>query len=489
MPMLKRKLSSAHTNGKVLGYYSVFDVFKIGIGPSSSHTNAPMLAANKFSHNIVSNASIRNRVERIGVDLYGSLALTGFGHGTFRAIAQGLKGERPASVPCVENYLNAQHESAEIVLNARKAHRIQFVPDRDIACHRAFMPGVHPNFMRFNTYDKNGILLACQEFSSVGGGELNEGDFKFDGSAEEISKLKETKKEPLPKIPYSFKSAAEILNHVKRDRLRISELVMANEKAIWSAGEEDIDARIQEIVQCMYESIERGCHSKQEFLPGSLKLRRRAPKMFLKVKDMDDLEKVSVYAIAVNEENAAGGRVVTAPSNGSAGVIPALMYHYCKHEFSALKEFLLTASAIGSLYKLNASVSAAQVGCQGEIGVSSSMAAAGLTSILLQKNAPEKVFQAAETAMEHHLGLTCDPVGGLVQIPCIERNAIGAVKAIAASKLALLSENAPLVSLDTCIKVMYETGLKIDPKLRETSLGGLAEAVKKQIEQKAKEEK
>lgn len=474
--MLRSYSSQAAT--KKLPYYSVFDLFKIGVGPSSSHTNAPMIAGKIFIDNIKA-TGLAERVHRIKVDLFGSLAMTGAGHGTMRAIGQGLAGNQPETAPLSANFVLEQQGSIQVPLNSQKS--VNFSMQNDIGLMKKFLPGKHPNFMRFYAVNEAGDLVSSQEFSSIGGGELQIDPFESNSSATQLP-VPTSKDSPVrimdPKLPFPFTSGQQLLDQCQRSGLSIPQIMLENEKALWNTGLDSISERIVTIIKCMFDSIQRGCLSTQELLPGALKLPRRAPKMFSEIAKYDEIEKLSVYALAVSEENAAGGRVVTSPTNGSAGVIPAVLFHHCISDPKGALDFILTAAAVGAIFKHGASVSAAQVGCQGEIGVSSSMAAAGLTLIKDSVRDPKKVLNAAEIAMEHHLGMTCDPVMGLVQVPCIERNAMGAIKAITASKLAMLGNGQHLVSLDACVQTMYQTGLHMDSKFKETSLGGLADHFK-----------
>ncbi len=458
-------------------YYSVFDLFKIGVGPSSSHTNAPMIAGNVFTQNLKS-TQLAGRVHRLKVDLLGSLALTGAGHGTMRAVALGLAGNHPETVPVSDNFLSEQTGRMQIGLGEQ--NQVSFSLTEDIQLIKKFLPGKHPNFMRFCALDENGSLISSQEFSSIGGGELSIEPFE---STVEDTKLPvitttNTTRSNNTQLPFPFTSASGLLKLCLDNNLTIPQLMLRNECAIWNSDLNSISTRIVDILKCMFASIQRGCLSGQAILPGGLNHPRRAPEMFKNIQNCDEIEKVSIYALAVSEENAAGGRVVTSPTNGSAGVIPAVLFHSCATDGAAALDFVLTAAAIGAIFKHGASVSAAQVGCQGEIGVSSSMAAAGLTMLKDPNKNPRKVLNAAEIAMEHHLGMTCDPVMGLVQVPCIERNAMGAIKAITACKLALLGTGQHTVSLDACVQTMFQTGLLMDSKFKETSLGGLADHFK-----------
>jgi L-serine dehydratase len=468
-------------------YYSVFDLFKIGVGPSSSHTNAPMIAGKIFAQNLNS-TGLAGRVSRLKVDLLGSLALTGSGHGTMRAVALGLAGNHPETVPISDDFLKEQSGTVQISLGDSKS--VSFSLSHDIQLIRKFLPGKHPNFMRIYALDETGDLLSSQEFSSIGGGELAIEPFESKSAATKLPVLRTNEERNLnARLPFPFTTGNELLKLCLENQLTIPQLMLQNECALWNSDLNGISSRIITIIKSMFDSIQRGCLSTQSILPGGLYHARRAPEMFKNIQNCDEIEKLSIYALAVSEENAAGGRVVTSPTNGSAGVIPAVLFHHCASDGPGALDFMLTAAAIGAIFKNGASVSAAQVGCQGEIGVSSSMAAAGLTILRDASKNPKKVLNAAEIAMEHHLGMTCDPVMGLVQVPCIERNAMGAIKAITACKLALLGNGHHTVSLDACVQTMFQTGLHMDAKFKETSLGGLADHFQPQKEEEYVESK
>ena len=450
---------------------SVFDLFTIGIGPSSSHTVGPMRAAGRFLRDLESRGSLA-RVARIETALFGSLALTGKGHGTDRAVLLGLLGEEPETVD--------PDRAAGIVEEVRRSGRLPLGNGPTIAFHEPedllFLQGEtlprHPNAMRFRAFDAAGDRLLERIYYSTGGG--------FVVGEEEAA---EPARDPSNvALPHPFRTAAELLARAEANGLTIAELVMENE-TVWREREE-VAAGLLRIWEAMEASIERGCRA-EGVLPGGLGVRRRAPALYRELTRRPEaglrdqltvLDWVNLYALAVNEENAAGGRVVTAPTNGAAGIVPAVLAYYTRFVPGASERgvvtFLLTAGAIGMLYKENASIAAAEVGCQGEVGVACSMAAGGLCAVLGGSNA--QVENAAEIGMEHNLGLTCDPIGGLVQIPCIERNTMGAVKAINAARLALRGDGRHHVSLDKVIETMRETGRDMSHKYKETSLGGLA---------------
>lgn len=450
---------------------SVFDLFKIGIGPSSSHTVGPMCAALRFVE-ILIGRGILEQVGRIRADLYGSLALTGRGHATDTAVLLGLIGERPDTVnPDAIGRLVAEIRSRqELRLAGRRA--IPFHEDADLLFHMRESLPQHPNGMRLSAFTSPSELLAAETFFSVGGGfVVREGEEASDAAAGERG----------PALPFAFSSAAELLAKGREARLSIAEMMFQNEQAWRSPAE--INAGLDRIWAVMEQCIERGCRA-EGILPGGLNVRRRASRVFqtlqskaAAVDPMSALDWVSLFALAVNEENAAGGRVMTAPTNGAAGVIPAVLAYYRRFlpgaDAQGVRTFLLTAAAVGMLYKRNASLSAAEMGCQGEVGVACSMAAAGLAAVMGGSN--EQIENAAEIGMEHNLGLTCDPIGGLVQVPCIERNTMGAAKAINAARLAVLhGDGTHRVPLDRVIETMRQTGIDMQAKYKETSLGGLA---------------
>ena len=476
---------------------SLFELFKIGIGPSSSHTVGPMRAALRFSRQLES-AKLLAHTKTVDVDLYGSLALTGMGHGTDRAVLLGLLGEAPDTVDpaTADAKIAAIHSTGKLQLNGIVAipfseaanlrfHRDQMYPD-------ATRPS-HPNGLRFRAFDQGGSILAEEVFYSIGGGFIVSEEERL---AESLTSSRT--------VPYPFRSAADLLSTARQHKLTIANLLLANEVALLNdpavaitrprpanvsfhatqSPEEKICASILTIWQTMQQCTERGIAT-EGILPGGLNVRRRAHRLAERLNTIGSkdplapIDWVTVYAMAVNEENAAGGRVVTAPTNGAAGVIPAIANYYMRFiEGSTLEKqegilrYFLTAAAIGILYKENASISGAEVGCQGEVGVACSMAAGGLAAALNGTNA--QVEHAAEIAMEHNLGMTCDPIGGLVQIPCIERNGMGAVKAINAARMAMHETGDHKISLDQVIATMYQTGLDMQSRYKETSLAGLA---------------
>jgi L-serine dehydratase len=447
---------------------SVFELFKIGIGPSSSHTVGPMKAAGAFAGGLTETGAI-DRVASLEVTLLGSLAFTGKGHATDKAVILGLSGESPESVDldAAEALVARVRETKRLNLAGRRI--IAFDAESAISFDTLTPAPKHPNTMRLIARDAEGRALADETWLSVGGGFIIRDGAEKDASALEA------------RVPYPFRSGAELLARGRESGLSIAELMRLNEKALPKGG---ADAHVERVLDVMLACIDRGL-SHSGPLPGGLKVMRRAKAIHDRLIEASKrnfhppheiMDFVSVYAMAVNEENAAGGRVVTAPTNGAAGVIPATLRYYRDHcagaSRGAMADFLFTATAIGALFKLNASISGAEVGCQGEVGVASSMAAAGLCAALGATN--EQIENAAEIAMEHHLGMTCDPVAGLVQIPCIERNAFGAVKAIAAASLALHGDGRHLVSLDSVIATMRQTGADMQSKYKETSLGGLA---------------
>jgi L-serine dehydratase len=451
---------------------SVLDLFKIGIGPSSSHTVGPMRAARRFARSLA-DTGLLDRVARVQTDLYGSLALTGRGHATDRAIILGLHGERPESVDPAAIDLLVTRVRADERLPLAGTRPVHWVELRDLLFHQREFLATHPNGMRFTAFADDGASLAGGEFYSVGGG--------FVVSRDEAEAGATGATPPPAPVCHPFDTAAELLATGREHELSVAEIVRENELA-WRPAVET-DAALDRIWQAMEACIERGCRE-EGILPGGLRVRRRAPKLFQSltargaVSDgLTTLDWVSLFALAVNEENAAGGRVVTAPTNGAAGVIPAVLAYYARFVPGAsaegIRTFLLTAGAVGMLYKKNASLSAAEMGCQGEVGVACSMAAAGLAAVMGGAN--EQIEEAAEIGMEHNLGLTCDPVAGLVQVPCIERNTMGATKAVNAARLAVLyGDGKHHVPLDRVIETMRQTGLDMSGKYKETSQGGLS---------------
>ncbi len=442
---------------------SVFDIFKIGVGPSSSHTVGPMKAARQFALGL---GNTRNPVAGIKVTLYGSLAYTGKGHGTDSAAVLGLLGCQPETLDPdhVEGMLRAVHESSRMTVP--DVGEIQFSLQEDIVFEYGEKLPRHTNGMRFSALDADGSELLTEDYYSLGGGFVARGD-------ESETSMQEGE----PPLPFS--SGAELLDLAEKNSITIAELVLRNEQQ-WRS-EDEIVRRLMNIWSAMQSCVARGLRT-EGVLPGPLAVTRRAPKLCRKLKErksqdgLDAMDWVNIFAIAVNEENAAGGRVVTSPTNGAAGIIPAVLHYYEKFVADAsdagIRQFLLVAGAIGTLYKINASISGAEMGCQGEVGVACSMAAAGLVAALGGSNS--QLEDAAEIGMEHNLGLTCDPVGGLVQIPCIERNAMGAVKAINAARLAMQGDGSHKVTLDQVISTMRQTGLDMATIYKETSEGGLA---------------
>ena len=444
---------------------SIFGLVKIGVGPSSSHTMGPMLAARQFVLDLQERGDLE-RVQRVGAQLYGSLALTGKGHCTDRAILLGLEGEEPRTLEpqTVEERLERIRGAGRLRLLEER--EIAFDEPMDLLFHTEQVLTRHANGMRFTAFDAAGDTLASETFFSIGGGFIVRGE-ESEAAPDEAKVA----------VPFPFDSAAELLEQCRRHGMKIYELVLANEAA-WQPAEET-RARLLELWQVMQTCVRQGFEA-QGVLPGVLKVPRRAPRLYRELCGEgaagDFMDWVNAYALAVNEENAAGGRVVTAPTNGAAGVLPAVLHYYRRFVSGADEEgvirFLLTAGAIAILYKKNASISGAEMGCQGEVGVACSMAAAGLVAAMGGSNA--QVENGAEIGMEHNLGLTCDPIAGLVQIPCIERNAMGAVKAINAARMAFRGDGSHKVSLDQVIATMRQTGLDMSTSYKETSRGGLA---------------
>ncbi|WP_411288328.1 L-serine ammonia-lyase [Phenylobacterium sp.] len=447
---------------------SVFDLFKLGIGPSSSHTMGPMTAAVRFLQHL---GPALSRVVRVEVALYASLALTGRGHATDRAVILGLAGFSPSKLDPDEADRVVGEVRAARRLSLGGAHEIAFDETTDLKWEGRTRLPQHPNALKFTAFDAGDEAVAERIYFSIGGGFVRDQD--------EMGL--NTRDEPGPPTPYPFDSGVELLEQATAADLTIAGLVRANEEAM--RPRQALDDGLDAIIAAMYACIERGMRT-DGILPGGLKVQRRAYQVHQSLMANADrsiadplaaLDWVNLWALAVNEENAAGGRVVTAPTNGAAGLLPAVLRFYDRfHQGTAegRRNFLLTAAAIGALYKKNASISGAEVGCQGEVGVACSMAAAGIAAALGASNA--QIENAAEIAMEHNLGLTCDPIGGLVQIPCIERNAMGAVKAIDAARLALLGDGQHSVSLDKVIATMKRTGEDMSAIYKETSLGGLA---------------
>lgn len=449
---------------------SLFDLFSIGIGPSSSHTVGPMSAANEFLKLLELNNLMLN-TERIKIELYGSLALTGKGHGTDKAILNGLEGKAPETVlpesmiPRMQSIL----QSKTLCLGDKK--NITFDEASDFLFLQKELLPKHTNGMRFSTFNAHGELILSQVYYSIGGGFITTEEAYNHAALEKSS------------LPYPFETGEQLLTHCTKNQCTIADIMLANELT-WRSKDAIYDG-ILGLAKVMNECIDNGCHH-PGILPGGLQLKRRAPDLYQKLEKQqgvvsiyersDIMNRLNLYAMAVNEENAAGGRIVTAPTNGAAGIIPAVL-RYCQEAHDKMHQndiftYFLTAAAIGILYKKGASISGADVGCQGEVGVASSMAAAALTAVL--DGTVAQVENAAEIAMEHHLGMTCDPVLGLVQIPCIERNAMGAVKAVNASRMALIGDGLHQISLDKVIRTMKQTGRDMQTIYKETSLGGLA---------------
>jgi L-serine dehydratase len=467
---------------------SLFDLYKIGVGPSSSHTMGPMRAAHRFASGLAE-SGVLDRVARVQAELYGSLALTGVGHATDRAVLLGLSGNEPATVDpaTIESIVAAIRIAHTLKLAGRRA--IPFDETNDLIFHRTVMnpPGAaiqHPNGLRFTASDAAGNVQDRRTYFSIGGGFIAEDAEKPETAAGSDAA------QASPAIPFPFHSAAELLELAEAHKVSVAELMLRNETARRAAlgetsPEQSVSAGIDRIWKAMRDCMERGMAT-EGTLPGGLKVQRRARRLAerLRAKEAEGKESdplapldwVTVYAMAVNEENAAGGRVVTAPTNGAAGVVPAVARYYEAFIPGASQEgmqrFFLASAAIGILYKENASISGAEVGCQGEVGVACSMAAGGLTAALGGSNG--QIEHAAEIAMEHNLGMTCDPIGGLVQIPCIERNAMGAVKAVQASRIAMNEAETHKVSLDQVIRTMFLTGMDMQSRYKETSLAGLA---------------
>jgi len=450
---------------------SVLDLFKIGIGPSSSHTVGPMRAAHDFAATLRQQGLLAH-VRRIEVKLYGSLSATGIGHGTDRAVVAGLMGARPDEVD--PDFLVGAVDAVRVdgSLPLAGAVAVPFDWARDLRLLPVSLP-YHPNAMRLIAHGEAGVVYE-NTYYSVGGGFVVDEAQAQSGAAAEAEVM----------LPYPFETGAELLEQCRRHGLRISELMLANE-SVWRS-EADTRAALQRIWDVMRGCVERGI-TQEGVLPGGLSVRRRAPALYRKLSEraagrnlisatMVALDWVNLYALAVNEENAGGGRVVTAPTNGAAGIIPAVLHYYMEFMPGSsardVDSFLLAAAAVGVLCKKNASISGAEVGCQGEVGSACAMAAAGLAEVL--GGTPEQVENASEIGLEHNLGLTCDPVGGLVQVPCIERNAMASVKAINAAQLALRGDGAHAISLDQVIRTMRDTGRDMLDKYKETSRGGLA---------------
>ncbi len=448
---------------------SVLDLFSIGIGPSSSHTVGPMRAAKRFTDGLESSGQLAATV-RVQAELFGSLGATGRGHGSDKAVVLGLQGQSPETVDTstADDQVAAAALDAELRIAGH--HRVDFNWDEDVVLHRRKSLPAHPNGMTFRALDHAGEVLRERSFYSIGGGFVVDGDASGSDKVVADSTV----------LPYPFTTADELLAICAREDMSISDVMLANE-LVWRS-EAELRERLLQIWAVMRECVDNGCAA-EGILPGGLNVRRRAPSLFKTLTEdtavsdpLRAMEWVNLFALAVNEENAAGGRIVTAPTNGAAGIVPAVLHYYTKFvpgaDDDGVVRFLLAAAAVGILFKINASISGAEVGCQGEVGSACSMAATGLCEVL--GGTPEQVENAAEVGIEHNLGLTCDPVGGLVQIPCIERNAIASVKAINAARLALHGDGSHKVSLDKAIKTMRETGADMKSKYKETSRGGLA---------------
>ena len=450
---------------------SVFDLYKVGIGPSSSHTVGPMRAANTFVARLASEGLLA-RTAGLRAEMFGSLGVTGHGHGTVKAVILGLEGEQPDLVDPAAAELRVEAVHAEKELRLGGMRPIAFSMDDHLVLHRRKRLPFHTNGMRFTAWDADGHVLTTREYYSVGGGFVLDED-----EIEHSDTVADDKQRP---VPHPFSTGDELLQRARETGLSISELMLANELA--RRPEEDVRSGLLHIWSVMQDCVNRGIRATGT-LPGGLNVRRRAGLLRQTLESTDDsndplraMEWVTLYALAVNEENAAGGRVVTAPTNGAAGIVPAVLHYYRDFDDSFSEDgvvrFLLTAAAVGILFKENASISGAEVGCQGEVGSACSMAAAGLAEVL--GGTPDQVENAAEIGIEHNLGLTCDPIGGLVQIPCIERNAVGSIKAITAARMAVRGDGEQFVSLDKAIKTMRDTGADMKDKYKETARGGLA---------------
>ena len=459
-------------------FLSVFDIYKIGIGPSSSHTMGPMSAAARLLDEILNGDWPRPQsasVERIECSLHGSLAYTGIGHATDRAVILGLAGELPDTVDPdqMDGIIERVMREKQVRPAGHPAYR--FDPEADLVMDRRTPLMGHANGMQFKAYSSGDQLLLRRVYYSIGGG------FVVDEA--ELEAMKTAKKAPVESgVPYPFRNAKEMLAMAAQSGLSIAAMKRANEETHLSS--EELNYKLDLIWSCMDRCVDRGI-SQTGIMPGGLKVRRRAKDIHDKLQEEWQSNRrnpllandwLAVYAMAVNEENAAGGKVVTSPTNGAAGVVPAVLRYYLHFHEDAdakgIRDFMLASAAVGGIIKHNASISGAEVGCQGEVGSASAMAAAGLAQVL--GGTPEQVENAAEIALEHHLGMTCDPVGGLVQVPCIERNALGAVKAVTAASLALKGDGKHFVPLDACIETMRQTGIDMNARYKETSEGGLA---------------
>lgn len=491
--------------------FSILEMFSVGVGPSSSHTVGPMRAANAFVTSLQKNGKLKD-VSRVRVTLYGSLSLTGLGHGTDRASVAGLEGNLPDDVD-TEHMMTIREDCKKSgTLTLAHSHTIEFDYDSDVVFEKWRRMAAHPNGMRFVALDSFGNTVDEQVWYSIGGGFIRKGNANdkmiglHDRVGENVEESEDKTKDSNLKdsesssdsredssVPYPFTTCKELISICKKEHKSISDIVWQNELALHNGNSEYVRSYLLHVWEVMEECVENGCNSKQQILPGGLEVHRRAPRMYARLAANSDMLKqnrrradcaleasdsawVNLFALAVSEENAGGGRIVTAPTNGSAGIIPAVLQYYWRFVDSSSEEgiikFLLASGAVGYLFKRNASISGAEVGCQGEVGSACSMAAAGLCEVL--GGTPQQVENAAEIGIEHHLGLTCDPVGGLVQIPCIERNAMAANTAINAVRMALLGDGSHIVSLDSAIKTMKETGQDMMSKYRETSKGGLA---------------
>jgi len=459
-------------------FLSVFDLFKIGIGPSSSHTMGPMTAGARFLDEILNGDWPRPygaKVARLGASLHGSLAYTGIGHGTDRAVILGLAGDTPITVDPDRSDATIEKIAAEMKITPPGHPSYAFDPKVDLVLDKKTPMAGHANGMQFYAYDAADRLLLKRAYYSIGGG--------FVVSDEELQRMKARGPEkPSKKVPFPFANAKDMLAMAAKSGLSIADMKRANEEIFMPR--EQLDDGLDGIWQAMLRCIERGL-TQEGIMPGGLKVRRRARQLHDKLQADWQRNRpnpllandwLSIYAMAVNEENAAGGRVVTAPTNGAAGTLPAVLRYWLhfhpEADEASVRDFLLTAAAVGGIIKTNASISGAEVGCQGEVGSASAMAAAGLCAVM--GGTPEQVENAAEIALEHHLGMTCDPVAGLVQVPCIERNALGAVKAVTAASLAIKGDGVHFVPLDAAIETMRQTGLDMSEKYKETSQGGLA---------------
>ncbi len=451
---------------------SVFDLFKIGIGPSSSHTVGPMRAAAKFVH-VLQEQQLLSRVASVYITLYGSLGATGIGHGSDKAILFGLEGDHPESIDTTQIESRLEQIKSSHSLNLLGQQRIHFDYDKQLKLHRKKCLAYHSNGMKIDALDADGDEIYSNTYYSIGGGFVVE---EADAQQDHLHASDETV------LPYAFNNMQQLLDLCQQHQMSISQIMLENEKC-WRS-EAEIRSGLLNIWQVMQDCISAGC-THEGILPGGLNVKRRAGKLNQKLREKQEsaltdplttMDWVNLYAIAVNEENAAGGRVVTAPTNGAAGIIPAVLKYYdrfvAQSNEAGIVNFLLTAGAVGILYKENASISGAEVGCQGEVGSACSMAAAGLTEVT--GGTPEQVENAAEIAMEHNLGLTCDPINGLVQVPCIERNAMAAIKAINARRMAMNGDGEHFVSLDKVIATMRNTGRDMKKKYKETARGGLA---------------